>query len=207
MIYDTGTQYLHRYSVFTPVLGIYTDTWHVTLDIWFMTPAHGIYTGTCHAIFDTRYPTPVLTMLHLLLDIRHRYLPCYIWHMIPDTGTYHATLITWYLTPVLAMLYLLLDIWHRYLTCYICHLIYNTWYLAPVLPGIFMIIMWPDIWHSCISCTHVFLYLLNSCTPELLYSWTPWKRVTPDIILLVLYSCFRKLKNHGYTVYTCGHYL
>ena len=45
------------------------------------------------------------------------------------------------------------------------------------------------------------LVFLNSCTPEtlallkLLYSWTPvylnpWNRETPDIILLILYSCW-----------------
>ena len=46
---------LHRHSVFTPVLSIYTDTWHITLDILFMTPALGIHT-------DTRYISVVVRL-------------------------------------------------------------------------------------------------------------------------------------------------
>ena len=176
LIYDIGTQYLHRYSVFTPALGmlhLIYDIWHRYLPcyIWHMirTPVFAIFnTDTCHAIFDTGN--------------------C---HAIFDTGTSHAIFVIWYLTSVLAMLYLTLDIWHWYLTCYICHLIYNTWYLTPGT-----CITWHI--HDYYVTRHLsLLYLLYSCTPvslELLHSWTlvllnPWNReapdITPDIILLL----------------------
>jgi len=104
------------------------------------------------AMLNTWYLTLILTMLYLTHDSRHRYLPCYIWHMIPDTGTCHAIFDTWYSnrylpcyiwpmipdtgtchaifdtwypTLVLAMLYLTYDTWHRYLPCYTWHMIYN----------------------------------------------------------------------------------
>ena len=60
----------HRHSVFTPVLSIYTDTWHVTLDILYMTLALGIYT-------DTLYIDPVL-------DI------CHTWHLHLTHGIWYA---------------------------------------------------------------------------------------------------------------------
>ena len=146
------------YSVFTPTLGML----HLIYDLWHrhsvFTLAHGIYIGTCHTIFDTWYLTPVLAMLYLAHDNRHRYLPCYIWHLIYDTGIWHVIFATWYITPVLAMIYLTPD------TC-------TTWHMHDYY----------------IFTRHlVLLYLLYSCIPELLYSWTPWKRVTPDIVLLLI---------------------
>ena len=123
------------------------------------------------AIFYTWYRTPVLAMLYLTYDTGHRYLPCYTW--------------PWYMTLVLAMLYLTLDIWHRYLPCHTWHM-----YITPVLN---MLYLTPDTcitWHMhdyyFITSHLVLLYLLYSWTLVLL---NPWKRVTPDIILLILYSC------------------
>ena len=93
-------------------------------------------------IFDIWYRTPILAMLYLTDDTGHRYLPCYIWHMILDTGTCHAIFDPWYRAPILAMLYLTHDIWHRYLPCYIwhmisdtdtCHAILDTWYPTPAI--------------------------------------------------------------------------
>jgi len=132
-------------------------------------------------------------------------------HMISDIGTCHAILDTWYLTLVLAMLYLTLDIWHRYLpyltldiwrwylpcytwhlTCYDLVLIHLTWYCdtwlitvihCTLLYCIFMIITFTGTWHDYYTVTK-HLVLLNSCTLELLYSWT---RVTGR--LLILCSC------------------
>ena len=80
----------------------------------------------------------ILGLLYLTYNTRHRYLPCYIWHMIPDTGTCQAILIIWYLTSVLAMLVT----WYRYryMPCYTyylisdtstCHAILIACYLAP----------------------------------------------------------------------------
>ena len=138
---------------------------------------------------------------YLTLTCIHRYLTCYIWHMIPDTGTCHAIFDMWYPTPVLAMLHLLFNIWYRYLpcctwrlTCYHLALVYLTWYCDT----------WPDTitLDTCIS-LHIhdyhfygdlawlLYYYQTFGTPELLYSWTPvflnpWKRVTPDTILLLI---------------------
>ena len=64
----------HRHSLFTPVLSIYTDTWHVTLDILFMTLALGIYTGT-------RYIDPGLDL-------------CHTWHLTLTPGIWYAFM--WY---------------------------------------------------------------------------------------------------------------
>jgi len=138
LTHDTGHRYLPRY-------------------IWHMIPD----TGTCHAILatwyrtpvlamlylPTWYRTPVLAMLYLTHDTGHRYLPCYIWHMISDTGTCHAIFDTWYRTSVLAMLCLTLDIWHRFLTCYTCHLIYDTgtWHMLSPSPSTLDLILWPLI--------------------------------------------------------------
>ena len=157
------------------------DIWHRYLPcyIWHMISD----AGTCHAIFDTWYLPPVLAMLYLTLDT--------------DTGTCHAIFDTWYLTPVLAMLYLTLDIWHRYLPCYTWHLISDT--------GTWYVITWPDImtpdwillhlyyltysWLSLLRGLGMIIILLPdlwySCTPELLYSWTP---VSPDSCPLHCYS-------------------
>ena len=149
-------------------------TWHMMLT-WYRTPTLICYTW-------------------------HQHLICYIWLMISDTGTWHVILDTWYLSH---------DIWHRYLTCHNLTpdtwlLLYNTWrltcyhslhmvlvhltwycdtWLETIVPNtlcIFItitftglgmiIILLPDIWYSCI---------LNPCNRE-----------TPDIMLLILYSCW-----------------
>ena len=81
------------YSVFTPALSIYTDTWHVTLDIWFMTPALGIYTGTWylkpvprHLIFRHRYSTYVI-------------LDTWPWHPLYDMFSCGTSTLTWHCDP------------------------------------------------------------------------------------------------------------
>jgi len=132
-------------------------TWHWTpiLDTWRLFLTHSTYYAG-HLIFD---------MLYLPHDILHWYLTCYTCHMTYYTGIWHTMLATWYLT------------------CHACHLIYIT----PILTMIFMT---PDTWHltpdSCIT-WHMhdyyyqrsgspvllyFLYLLYSCIPVLLYSYT-----------------------------------
>ena len=135
-------------------------------------------------------------MLYLTHDIGHRYLPCYIWHMIPDTGTFRAIFDIWYLTPVLTMLYLILDIWHQYLTCYTCHLIYDTgtWHMLSPSPSTLDLILWPLIgyyytwylyyrayydYHFYRDLAWLLYYYQTSGTPELLYFWNP----------VLLYSC------------------
>jgi len=130
----------------------------------------------------------ILAMLYLTLDIWHRYLPCYIWHMISDAGTCHAIFDTWYLTPILTMLYLTLDIWHRYLPCYIwhmisdtgtCHAILDTWYMILVLA---MLYLTHDIWHRYLPC-YIWHMISNTGTWHVI-TWPDI--VTPDWILLHL---------------------
>ena len=140
-------------------------------------------TRICHAILITWYLTPVFVMLYLSLDIQHRYLPCYTCHLISYTCTYHAILITWYLTPVLAMLHLTLDIlppgtntldlilWHLTGYYYTGHLYFLAYSWLSLLRGL-------DYY---IVTRH--LVLLNSWTPVFL---NPWKRVTPDTVLLLI---------------------
>jgi len=147
----------------------------------------------------------ILGLLYLTHDIWQRYLSCYTYHMISNTDTYHAILIIWYLTPILAMLYLTLDIGHRvlvmlYLTpdiitldtwhaitrtstldLILWHLYYITYSWLSLLRGLGMIIiLLPDFWYSWT------LVLLNSWTPVFL---NPCNRETPDIMLLIIYSC------------------
>ena len=159
-------------------------------------------TDTCHAIFNIWYPTPVLAMLYLTLDIRHRYLPCYTWHMYPTPvlamlyltlGTRHRYLpcYTWHLVSDTSTCHAIpdLDIWHRYLTCYTWHLIPDTWYLTPVLTC-YHLTWYCDTWLDTITADpcitwHIhdyhfyrdltwLLYCYQTFgTPELLYSWTP----------------------------------
>ena len=151
--------------------------------------------GTWHVILDTWSMT---------LDIWHRYLTCYtwhlisvtgtwhvIWHLISDTGTWHV--ITWHLIP--NTWYMTLDDWHAitHLTCFhmvqahLPDIVTPDWillYLTPVLHCIFMTITFTGTWHDYyIVSRH--LVLLNSCAPELLYTWTPQKGR-----LLILYSCW-----------------
>ena len=173
-------------------------------------------TGTCHVILNTRYLTLVLAMLYLTHDTWHRYFSCYIWHMIPDTGTWHAILATWYVTPVFAMLYLTLiydtSTWHMLSLGPSIHwpdivtldrtlpplipVLYGTWYC-----GTCIILHIHDYYFTgtwLLYCYQIFgtPVLLNSCTPELLYSWTLKKGswyYTPVnshswIIMVVLYT-------------------
>ena len=83
----------HRHSVFTLVLSIYTDIWHITLDTLFMTPALGIYTGT-------QYMDPILKIWHTWhLHLTHGIWYVFMWYKYLDltsrplTGHYHP----WYL--------------------------------------------------------------------------------------------------------------
>ena len=143
----------------------YTWHWHSVF-----TPAHGIYTGTCHAIFDTWHPTPVLAMLYLTHDTRHRNLPCYIRHLILDPGTWYMTHLSpdpdpRYVTHVNPYLicYKYIDLTSWPLTGH-----YHPWYpyymtysWLSLLWGVDMvIILLPDIWYSWTP------VLLNSCKLE-----------------------------------------
>ena len=155
------------YSVFTRHLTCYT---------WCM-----IYgTGTWYIIFDTWFTA--LDMLYLIPDPRH---------LILDTGTWYMS----YLSPDPDPRYMTHA--NPYLTCF--HVIQVHWLdivtldrtLAPlihVLYGIFMTITFTGTWHDYYIITR-HLVLLNSCTPELLYTWTPeiGRLLT---LLLILYSCW-----------------
>ena len=145
----------------------------------------------------------------------HRHLTCYIWHVISDTDTGHVILDTWYRTPALDMLYytwlLIHDTWSCTGTWYVIlatwswHLIYDMIHASIYLPRFHMVqVHWPDtiipdtciIWH--IHDYHFYgdlawlLYCYQTFgTPKLLCSWTPvflnpWKRETPDTILLLI---------------------
>jgi len=97
-------------------------TCHVILDIWFMTPAHGIYTDTWYVIFDT---------WSTILDIRHRYLPCFTWHLtychlVPIHLTWYCDLTGYYYSGHRTSLHT--HDYHFY--------------------GDFIIILLPDIWYS-----------------------------------------------------------
>jgi len=142
------------------------------------------------------YLTPVLDMLYLTPDL---------WHMISDTSTWHVILDSWSLT---------LDIWHWYLICYTRHrhLIYDIWHLTCFHMVLVHLTWYWDTWLDTIVLdTCIILYIhdyhfygdlawllycyLTSGTPELLCSWTPvfmnpCNRETPDIILLMPYSCW-----------------
>ena len=130
----------------------YVTGWYLVFDVATLTDllvtwSWYIYTGTCHAYYlisDTGtcrailiiwYLIPVLTMLDLLLDIWHRYLPCLSLDI--DTGTCHAILIIWYLIPILVMLVT----WYRYryMPCYTYYLISDT--------GTCHAILLLDTWH------------------------------------------------------------
>jgi len=140
-----------------------TNTWHVILDIWFMTR---------HSIF-----TPALDILYLIPNPRH---------FILDTGT-------WYMS------YLSLDPDPRYITHANPYLIYfhvvqvhrpdiltldrTLSPLIHVLYGIFMTITFTGTWHDYYNIIR-HLVLLDSCTPELLYTWTP--ELGRLLILLVI---------------------
>ena len=118
-------------------------------------------TGTCHAFH--LISIPVFVMLHLLLDIWYRYLPCYTYRLLPNT---------WYN-----------NIWH--LTCYHPVLVHLTWYYGTcIILHIHDYYFYGDLaW--LLYCYQIFgtLELLNSWAPVLL---NPWKKVTPNIILLLI---------------------
>ena len=155
------------YSVFTRHLTCYT---------WCM-----IYgTGTWYIIYlihGTWYLTPTLDMLYLIPDPRH---------LILDIGT-------WYMS------YLSLDPDPRYITHANPYLIYfhvvqvhrpdiltldrTLSPLIHVLYGIFMTITFTGTWHDYYNIIR-HLVLLDSCTPELLYTWTP--ELGRLLILLVI---------------------
>jgi len=149
------------------------NTWYLTLLLtifitWYLTPilsclSLDIDTGTCHAILIIWYLIPVIAMLYLLLDIWHRYLPCYTYCLISDT---------WYNNT-----------WH--LTCYHPVLVHLIWYCGTcIILHIHGYYFYGDLtW--LLYCYQIFgtPELLNTCTPELLYSWTPEKGW-----LLILYS-------------------
>ena len=104
---------------------------------------------------------------YLALDIWHRCLICHhlspdTWHLIPDTwylaqDNWHA--ITWYLTYAITCYWYT---WHDAVT--------PDWILSHLTPALYLwgldiiIILQLDIWYSWAP------ILLNSCTPELLYS-------------------------------------
>ena len=157
LTYDTWHRYLPCYI--WPMIPN-TGTLHIILHIWFMTPAHGIYTDTWYVIFATWSTT---------LDIRHRYLPCYTYHLISDTGTCHASLDTWHSAT-----------WYQYTWP---DIVTPDWILLHRTPYFFAY-SWLSLLRGLDYYTGTrHLVLLNSCTPELLYSWTPEKGW-----LLILYS-------------------
>ena len=137
------------------------DTWHVILDIWFMTPALGIYTGTWYVILDN-------VPRHLIF--RHQYLIYVIldtcsWYLVYDMLSCGISTMTWHCDP-----------WS------------DTTTLIPILYDIFMTITFTGTWHDYYIITR-YLVLMSSCTPELLYTWTPeiGRLLT---LLLILYSCW-----------------
>jgi len=114
-------------------------------------------------------------MLCLTLDIWHRHLTCYTWHLISDTDTGYVILNTWYLTPVLDMLYLTLNIWHLHLTCYTWHLIsdtgtwhviLDTWYMTPILDMLSLDTWYltADIWHLTVDMLSLTWHMLSPGT-------------------------------------------
>ena len=128
----------------------YVTGWYLIFDVATLTdilvtwPWH-VYTGTCHAILITWYLTPVLAMLYLTLDIRHRYWTCYHSLDILSHGTSTLDLILWYMTGYYY-------IWHMYYFAY-------SW-LSSLREIGMIIILLPDIWYSWTP------VLLNSCIPE-----------------------------------------
>ena len=144
---------------------------HLILGLLYLTLY--IDTVTCHAYIW--YPTLVLAMLYLTHDTRHRYLPCYIWHMIPDTG--HLACYTWcmiYGTGPWYMSYLTPAPDTRYMICFhvvqmhgpdIVTLDRTLPPLIPVLYDIFMTITFTGTWHDYYIITR-HLVLLNSCILE-----------------------------------------
>ena len=139
-----------------------------------------------------------------------RYLPCYIWHMIPDTGICHIwhRHLPWYIWHW----YLPCYMWNRHLSCYIwhmipdigtCHAIFDTWYMTPVFDICYHLALahltwycdtWPDTitLDTCTPC--IFMAITFTGTWLLYYTiylvlldscilvyLNPWNREAPDI--------------------------
>jgi len=189
---------------------IITVTWLTLADVifntWFL--AIQAYRWYC-----TRY-LPTLDMLYLMHDLWHRHLVYYIGYLIHGTWYLTPALDMLYLIPDLRQLILDTGTWYMsylspdpdprymtqanpYLICF--HVVQVHWLdivtldrtlppLIPVLYDIFMTITFTETWHDYYIITRHFV-LLNSCTPELLYTWTPeiWRLLT---LLLILYSCW-----------------
>ena len=158
LVYDSW----HRHSVFTPVLSIYTDTWHVTLDIWFMTPALGItlILGICTGTWYLK-PVPRYSIF--------RHGTWYMSYLTPDPDTRYVTSFIWYK-------YIDLTSWPLTGHYHPWYLYYMTYSRLSLLWGLGMtIILLPDIWYS--------------WTPVHLYTWTPeiGRLLT---LLMILYSCW-----------------
>ena len=160
-------KYLYRSPLPCYVTGWYLIFDIVTLTDILVTWPWYICTGTCHAILITWYLTPVLAMLHLSLDIWHRYLP---WSLT----CYHLVLVylTWYC-----------DTWLDIITpdtCISLHIHDYHFY------GDLIITLSPDIWYSWTP------ILLNSCIPAPLEKGDSWyytpvdprNRITMNIGLL-----------------------
>ena len=171
-------RYLHRHTVFTPTLGML----HLIYDLWHR---HSVFTLVLSIYID-------LGMLHLIYDLwlRHSvftlalgiytstwYLKPVPWHLIFKPGTWYMTYFSpdpdpWYTTHVNPYLicykYIDLTSWPLTRHYHPWYLYYMTYSWLSLLRGLGMtIILLPNIWYS--------------WTPVLL---NPWKRVTPDIILL-----------------------
>ena len=133
---DTGTRYLHRYSVFTLALGML----HLIYDLWhrhsIFTLAPGIYTSTWYL-----KPLP----RHLIF--RHRY--SIMSYLTPDPDTLYMTCF-----HVVQAHWLDIVTLDRKLPP-----------LIPVLYDIFMTITFTGTWHDYYIITR-YLVLLNSCILE-----------------------------------------
>ena len=174
------------------------DMWYVILD-----------TSTCHATPDPDswhrylpcYTWPVTS--HTGTQYLHWYtvftLTCDMLHLIWYSWLWHLVF-----TPALNIWtrhsrYDILDTctWHMVYDMFSCGTNTWTWHLdpwpditplIPVLYDIFMTITFTGTWHDYYIITR-YLVLLNSCTPELLYTWTP-KIGRILTLLLILYSCW-----------------
>ena len=125
------------------------------------------YFYTWHLIPGTWYLTPVLDMLSL----NTWYMTPNIWHLIIDMLSLTWYPFTWYST-------LDLMLWHLTGYYYTWHMYYIAYSWLSLFRGLDMIIiLLPDLWYSWTP------VLLNSYISE------PLKRETPDIMLMILYSC------------------
>jgi len=155
--------YCTRYYPTLDMLYLMYDLWHWHLIcyIWYL-------------IHGTLYLTPVLDMLYLIPDPRHLILDIGTWYMSymspdPDPRIWHMLTLTWYAF-----------MWHKYinLTSWPLTGHYHPWYLYYMAYSWLSLLRGLDYY---IVTRH--LILLNSCTPVFL---NPWKRVTPDTILLLV---------------------